>query len=184
MGVAALALSARPPAHTRSHQPQPVTTPQPDAPCSETLAGAMARLADGKTNLVCTGQGGGHQWTVFTSPYPLSDRSDEYGPELQLHGQGMRNPEIMSGRWTGDPQEPDAVCRAEQVTVLGPGEVLHPRPPHGEPGTPLELSVAPTLFTIRLSGNCLWRSSDRHGAHLHNSTICCLVASASASRAA
>jgi hypothetical protein len=160
MGVAALALLCAPAcAHAEPHQPQPVTTPQPDAPCSETLGGAMARLADGKTNLVCTGQGGGYQWTVFTSPYPLSDRWLTYGRELQLHGQGMRNPEIMSGRWTSDPQEPDAVCRAEQVTVLGPGEVSPSQTATGEPGTPLELSVAPTLFTIRLSGNCLWRKS-------------------------
>ena len=159
MGVAALALSCAPAcAHAEPQQPQPVT-PQRDAPCSETLAGAMARLADGKTNLVCTGQGGGYRWSAFTSPYPLSDRWLTYGPELLLHGQGMRNPEIMSGHWTGKPQEPDAVCSAEQVTVLGAGVVSPPESATGEPGKPLEFSVSPTLFTIKLSGNCLWQKA-------------------------
>jgi hypothetical protein len=102
MGVAALALSCAPAcAHAKPQQPQSVT-PQRDAPCSETLAGAMARVADGKTNLVCTDQGGGDRWSVFTSPYPLSDRWLTYGPDLLLHGQGMRNPELMSGRWTAN----------------------------------------------------------------------------------
>ena len=87
----------------------------------------MARLADGKATLVCTDQGEGFQWTVVSSPYPLSDRWLTYGPELQLHGPGMRNPEIVSGRWTGYPQAADAVCRAEQVAVWAPGRSRHPR---------------------------------------------------------
>ena len=113
--------------------------------------------ADGKTTLVCTDQGEGFQWTVVSSPYPLSDRWLTYGPELQLHGPGMRNPEIVSGRWTGYPQAADAVCRAEQVAVMGPGKVSPPESVTGEPGKPLEFSVAPTLFTIKLSGNRLWQ---------------------------
>jgi len=159
MAVAALALSCAPAcAHAEPPQPQPVT-PQRDAPCSETLAGVMARLADGKTNLVCAGQGGGYRWSAFTSPYPLSDRWLTYGPELLLHGQGMRNPEIMSGHWTGNPQEPDAVCSAEQVTVLGAGVVSPPESVTGETGKPVEFSVSPTLFTIKLSGNCVWQKA-------------------------
>jgi hypothetical protein len=135
MGVAAAALFGAPAcAHAEPQQPQPVTTPQPGTPCSENLAGAMARLVGGTTNLVCTGQGDGYQWTVLTSPYPLSDRWLTYGPELRLHGQGMRNPEIMSGRWTGFPQESDAVCMAEQVTVVGAGEVSPPESVTDEPG--------------------------------------------------
>jgi hypothetical protein len=116
----------------------------------------MARLADGK-NLACTGQADGFRWTVSTSPYPLSDRWLTYGPELQLHGQGMRNPEIMSGLWTGYPQVSDGVCRAEQVAVVGAGKVSLPESVTGEPGKQLEFSVSPTLFTIKLSGNCLWQ---------------------------
>jgi hypothetical protein len=72
---------------------------------------------------VCTDQGEGFQWTVVSSPHPLSNRWLTYGPELQLHGPGMRNPESVTG----------------------------------EPGKPLEFSVAPTLFTIKLSGNRLWQ---------------------------
>jgi len=116
-------------------------------------------LADGKTTPVCTGQGEGFQWTVVSSPYPLSDRWLTYGPELQLHGPGMRNPEIVSGRWTGKPQEQDAVCRAEQVTVLGAGVVSPPESVTGEPGKRLEFSVSPALFTIRLSRNRLWQQA-------------------------
>jgi hypothetical protein len=158
MGVAAAALFGAPAcAHAEPQQPRPVTTPQPDAPCSENLAGTMARLADGKTNLACTGQGDDSRWTVSTSPYPLSDRWLTYGPELQLHGQGMRNPEIMSGLWRGYPQESDAVCRAEQVAVVGPGKVSPPQSVTAEPGKQLEFSVSPTLFTIKLNGNCLWQ---------------------------
>lgn len=158
IGIAAAALFGAPAcAHAQPPQPQQVT-PQPDAPCSENLAGTMARLADGK-NLACTGQGDGFRWTMSTTPYPLSDRWLTYGPELQLHGQGMRNPEIMSGRWTGYPQEPDAVCRAEQVAVLGPGKVSPPESVTGEPGKPLEFGVSPTLFTIKLSGSCLWQKA-------------------------
>jgi hypothetical protein len=158
MGVAVAVLFGAPAcAHAEPQQPRPVTTPQPDAPCSENLAGTMARLADGKTNLVCRGQGDDSRWMVWTSPYPLSDRWLTYGPELQLHGQGMRNPEIMSGLWTGYPQVSDGVCRAEQVAVVGAGKVSPPESVTGEPGKQLEFSVSPTLFTIKLSGNCLWQ---------------------------
>lgn len=117
----------------------------------------MARLEDGKTTLVCTHQGGDYRWSVDTSPYPLSHRWLTYGPELLLPGQGMRNPEIMSGDWTGDPHKPDDVCRVEQVTVMGPGVVSAPQTMTGEPGRTLEFNVSPTLFTIKLSGNCVWQ---------------------------
>jgi hypothetical protein len=156
IGVAAAVLCGAPACAHAEPEPRPVTTPQPDTPCSENLAGTMARLADGK-NLACTGQADGFRWTVSTSPYPLSDRWLTYGPELQLHGQGMRNPEIMSGLWTGYPQVSDGVCRAEQVAVVGAGKVSLPESVTGEPGKQLEFSVSPTLFTIKLSGNCLWQ---------------------------
>ncbi len=141
-------------AHAQPPQPVP---PAPDAPCSDTFAGAMARLADGKTNLVCSDQGGGYQWSQHNYPYPLSDRWLTYGPVLTLHGQGMRNPEMLSGDWTGDPQDRNSVCNAEQVTVLGPGHVSPPETVTGEPGRTLEFNVSPTMFTIALSGNCLWQ---------------------------
>ena len=87
----------------------------------------MARLADGKTTLVCTDQGEGFQWTVVSSPYPLSDRWLTYGPELQLHGPGMRNPEIVSGRWTGYPQEAERCAGPSRWRSWAPGRSRHPR---------------------------------------------------------
>ncbi len=157
MGVAAAVLCGAPACAHAEPQPRPVVTPHPDAPCSENLAGTMARLADASTNLACTRQGDDFRWKVSSSPYPLSDRWLTYGLELQLHGQGMRNPEIMSGLWRGYPQESDAVCRAEQVAVVGAGKVSSPQSVTGEPGKQLEFSVSPTLFTIKLTGNCLWQ---------------------------
>ena len=120
IGIAAAALlgaqgcgTAEPP------QAAPVTTPQAQTPCSENLAGAMARLEDGEADVMCTGHGDGYEWTVSSSSYPVSGRWLTYGTELQLHGQGMRNPGIMSGNWTGYPQESNAVCQARQVTAMG-----------------------------------------------------------------
>ncbi|MDX1887137.1 hypothetical protein [Mycolicibacterium sp. 120270] len=117
----------------------------------------MTRLADGETTLVCTDQGGDYRWAVDTSPYPLSHRWLTYGPELSLRGQGVRNPEILSGDWIGDPEDRNGVCSAEQVTALGPGMESPPKSLRGEPGRPLEFNVPPTLFTIKLSGNCVWQ---------------------------
>jgi len=152
MGVVAALFGA--PACASAEPPLQVPTPQQGGPCSENLLGAMARLEDGATNVVC---GTDRKWAVSSTPYPMSDRWLTYGLQLRLHGQGMRNPEIMSGRWTGYPQEPDAVCTAEQVTVLGPGKVSQPESATGQPGKPLEFSIAPTLFTVTLDGTCLWQ---------------------------
>jgi hypothetical protein len=152
VGVAAALFGV--PACARASPPQQVNAPQADESCPENLIGAMAVLEDAKTKVICSAVG---EWEVSTTPYPVSDRWLSYGPELRLRGQGMRNPEIISGRWTGYPQEPDAVCTAEQVTVLGPGKVSTPESVAGEPGDPLEFHVAPTLFDIKLTGPCLWQ---------------------------
>jgi hypothetical protein len=155
LGVAAALLGTPACAHAEPPQPQQVVAPRADAPCADNLVGAMAVLPDTTTNVSCVGAE--PKWTVSTTPYPMSDRWLTYGPELRLHGQGMRNPEIMSGRWSGYPQEADAVCSAEQVAVLGPGRVSPPETLTGEPGKPLEFNVASTLFNIKLNGPCLWQ---------------------------
>jgi hypothetical protein len=131
--------------------------PQPDTPCSQNFADAMTRVPNEKTPLVCsTQQNLGYQWTTVTSPYPISDRWLSYGPELTLHGQGMRNASIRSGDWTGFPQDSNTPCRVWQVAVVAAGVVGAPQTAEGAPGQPLSFQVLPNLFTIKLSGYCLW----------------------------
>src|SRR5258708_5534409 len=111
--------------------------PRLDGPCSENLAGALTQLPDGHTFLQCDNSSGSYQWSAFTSPYPSSDRWLSYGPELTLHGQGMRNPEILSGKWVGYPQEEGTICSAEQSAVVSAGEVGPPQTSTGSAGQPL-----------------------------------------------
>lgn len=135
-------------------------TPQPDADCSLNLVDALTRLPDDKTTLVCVDQGGGsYRWVTYDSPYPMSDRWFSYGPELRLRGQGLRNPEMMSGRWTGYPQDPDGRCGAEQIEVLRAGEVGPAQTVTGRPGEPTEITVSPTMYSIELTGHCLWQQA-------------------------
>lgn len=122
------------------------------------MVDALTRLADRETTLMCVDQSdGGYRWERYASPYPLSDRWFTYGPELRLHGQGLRNPELMSGDWTGYPQDADGRCSAEQTAVVAAGEVGSPRVTEGDPGQPLDFQVMPSLFNIELSGHCLWQ---------------------------
>ncbi len=132
--------------------------PQLGAPCLETLAGALTELPKEKTFLECTAVAGRYQWSAFTSPYPSSDRWFSYGPALTLHGQGMRNPQILSGHWIGSPQESGTLCAAEQAAVVSAGEVGPPQITTGEPGQPLDVEVLPVVFSITLTGNCLWEA--------------------------
>jgi hypothetical protein len=160
VGVTALVVSAMAPLcpPPRSHA-EPVV-PQPDTQCSESVAGAFTQLPDYKTFLECRNQPGlGYRWQIFDDPYPNSDQWLTYGPELTLHGEGQRNREINSGDWTADPQNSDSRCNAEQLVVVSAGELSPPQVSTGEPGQPLKLRVLPLLFTIELSGNCLWQKT-------------------------
>ncbi|CAN5353558.1 hypothetical protein BH09ACT8_BH09ACT8_31420 [soil metagenome] len=126
--------------------------PQPDGPCSENLAGALTQRASSTpapTYLECSNAPGNYRWTPFTGPYPSSDRWLSYGPAVTLHGQGRRNPEILSGRWVAYPQDADATCSAEQVTVVSAGEVGPPQTTTGQPGQPLDFEVLPVVFPSR-----------------------------------
>jgi hypothetical protein len=127
--------------------------PQPDAPCPESLGGALTELSDGTTVLQCRAS----RWHPFTDPYPASDRWLTYGPTLMLHGEGLRNPELKSGDWTAYPQDPGSTCRAEQAAVVSAGVVGAPQVSTSEPGQPLRFAVLPSLFSIKLSGMCLWQ---------------------------
>ena len=102
----------------------------------------------------------GYQWKIFDSPYPNSDRWLTYGPTLTLHGEGQRNREINSGDWIAYPQDSGSRCTAEQLVVVSAGELGPPQVSTGEPGQPLEFRVLPLLFTIEMSGNCLWQKAD------------------------
>lgn len=127
--------------------------PTPGTPCGGAAERALSQLPDG-TPVQCSGG----RWAPFDDPYPSSDRWVSTDTGLQLHGQGMRNPEMLSGPWTGLPQRPDAQCRAEQSAVVSAGQVGPAQVVEGQPGQPLHFEVLPVMFTIALSGDCLWQA--------------------------
>ncbi|CAJ1582024.1 hypothetical protein [[Mycobacterium] wendilense] len=157
--IAAVAATAC--AHAQPDPPPtvPPPLPQPGAVCAEQFAGALTSLplpADAapsraKNLLECAGG----TWQPYRDPYPSPDRWLTTGPDLVLSG--MRNPEIGAGTWTGTPQVADTRCRAEQVEVVGAGQTSAPQTSTGEPGATLTVPVSDRLFTLTLSGYCLWQ---------------------------
>jgi hypothetical protein len=151
--LAALAVSAAAlgfPA-TVAHAAPPA--PQPGEGCAPAVERALSQTADG-TVVECNAG----RWQVYAGPYPSSDRWFSGGDGLDLHGQGMRNPEVMSGPWTGIPQHPTARCRAEQTAVVSAGQVGEPQVSEGQRGQPLRFEVLPVMFSIHLDGDCLWQA--------------------------
>jgi hypothetical protein len=146
-GIAAVLVMTAP---TLAHA-QPVV-PQPDTPCSGSLAGTLTQLPDLTTVLECKD---GH-WRLFLDPYPSSGRWLTYGPELTLHGEAQRNREIDSGDWIGVPQNPGSSCTAEQVAIADTGSLGPPEVSTGLPGEALAFTLHPLLFTVELGGHCLW----------------------------
>jgi hypothetical protein len=126
--------------------------PQADTSCPSNYADAMTLAAGATMPLVC--QNG--QWQAVSTPQPPSDRWLSYGPEMPLYGEGRRNPNVRSGDWTATPQDSTSRCRAEQSTVLSPGVVSPPEVTEAPQGQPLEFTILPRLFDIRLTGYCLW----------------------------
>lgn len=126
--------------------------PQADTPCTADLAGVMTWPADVLSPLVCVDQ----RWQAVTSPQPPNDRWLTVGPTITLHGEGMRNPNVASGQWTATPLEPGGQCRAVQQTVVSPGVKSAQQVSEGQPGQPLSLQMLPRLFSVELSGHCLW----------------------------
>lgn len=133
-----------------------VVAPQLQAPCAADLAGAMTLLPDQRTYVTCQVGAAGYTWTAAPVPFEPNDIWLSYGPVITLHGQGKRNPNLSSGRWTATPQDPGTVCRAQQETVIEAGVLSTPQLSEGEPGQPLEVAMAPKLFYLELAGNCLW----------------------------
>lgn len=161
VAVTALVVAATAPLSFPAFAHAEPTAPQPDTQCSENLEGALTQLPDLTTLLECRHLPGlGYRWQIFDSPYPNSDRWLTYGPTLTLHGQGQRNREINSGEWTAYPQDSGSSCTARQVVLVTAGELTEPQATTGQPGQVLRFRVPPLLFTIELSGNCLWRKMD------------------------
>jgi hypothetical protein len=160
--VAAVSVGACAPAHSDPAPPGPTQTAPPEtgSACGENLDGALTALpqpaaetGSAKSLLQCTGG----TWQPFLDPYPASDRWLTTGPELVLHGQGRRNPEVRAGTWTGIPQTDETQCHAEVVDVVAAGETSPPEAHGADPGQPLTFDVSDYLFTARLSGYCLWQ---------------------------
>jgi hypothetical protein len=151
-GLACVAVAC---AHA-SPGPPPGPPPPPPAvgaACGGNLDGALTGAGDTKNLLTCSGT----TWQQYLDPYPSSDRWLTTGPELVLHGQGRRNPEIQGGTWMGTPQTTDTTCGAEIVDVLGAGKTSKPQTLAADPGRPLTMDVSDHLFTVRLKGYCLWQ---------------------------
>jgi hypothetical protein len=75
---------------------------------------------------------------------------------MTLHGEGLRNPSVASGEWMATPQDAGTQCRAVQRAVVEAGVVGPPQIAEGTEGQPLSLHVVPQLYSIELSGYCLW----------------------------
>jgi hypothetical protein len=131
--------------------------PQVDTPCPAVFADAMTSLPDAKIPLICAAQpDGNYEWQTVTSAYPVSDRWLSYGPELKLHGEGLRDGRIKSGDWVATPQDADTQCRAEQIAVVNAGVVGPPQIDEAAKGKPLSFRIVPQLFSIQMTGFCLW----------------------------
>ncbi|AQT82875.1 hypothetical protein B1R94_16995 [Mycolicibacterium litorale] len=131
--------------------------PQAGAPCPAGFGDVTTQLPGGADYLVCqAGPDVPGSWAPVVSPFPPNSRWLSYGPEIILHGQGFRNPNLRSGPWTATPLDPEATCSARQVAVVSAGVLAPPQDSQSEPGQPLSFDVLPKLFTVTLGGDCLW----------------------------
>jgi len=125
----------------------------------------MTVLPNSRDFLVCQGQPNAtYSWAPVTTPFPPNGKWLSYGPEITLHGEGFRNPNLSSGDWTAIPQDPATACSAEQVTVVRAGVLAPPQVSGAGPGEQLSFQVLPKLFTIALTGNCLWTTTSAFGS--------------------
>ena len=138
----------------------PATVPA----CTQDLDGTMTLLPDEQTYAICQPGPVGFSWSPAPIPFEPHERWWSYGPQITLHGQGFRNPNLTSGPWTATPLDDDTRCGATQVTVIEPGVLAPPvvteADPQSSSGQPLNLEVLPKLFTIELTGHCLWTAAN------------------------
>ena len=130
--------------------------PAVGAGCSQDLDDTMTLLPDEQTYAICQQGPAGFTWNPAPIPFEPHERWWSYGPQINLHGQGMRNPNVTSGQWTATPQDAETVCRAEQQTVVEAGVLSAPRVDEGRPDEDLAVEFLPKLFYLTLSGNCVW----------------------------
>lgn len=155
VGGVALALAQADPPDTDTAP----STPQQGAACAADLGGALTALPSqpgdpqNRKNLLECSDG---SWQTYTAEYPSADRWLSTGPDLVLHGQGVRNAELFAGQWTGTPQTSADVCRAQYVDASN-GKMSEPHTVTAEPGRPVEFDASTQLFTVTLSGHCLWQ---------------------------
>jgi hypothetical protein len=128
------------------------SAPQDGSPCAPDLTDVMTWPSDANMPLVCVNS----QWQNVTSPPPPNDRWLSVGPTMTLHGQGLRNPSVTSGDWTATPLDAHSRCRAEQRAVVEAGVIGPPQIAEGTEGQPLSFRMLPQLFSIEMSGYCLW----------------------------
>jgi hypothetical protein len=134
-----------------------VPVPQAGASCAADLANVMTQLPGGRDFLVCQSRSDAPgSWAPVAVPFDPSSKWLSYGPEITLHGTGFRNPNLRSGQWTAIPLDPATVCGADQVAVVSAGVLAPVVHSQGQPGQQLQLDVLPKLFTVALSGDCLW----------------------------
>jgi hypothetical protein len=146
--VSAVALGGAPHAHA-----DPAVPPQAGTSCAPGLDGALTGVAGSKALLQCRDG----SWQPYTEVYPSGDRWLTTDAPLTLHGQGMRNPEVLAGAWTGTPQDGESTCTATLIDVVAAGELGAPQTVTGGAGQPLEFPVSAKLFTVTLTGFCLWQ---------------------------
>ena len=126
--------------------------PAPNSPCTPDLTGAATMQAGQLLPLECTGG----RWAAVTAPGDPSDRWVSFGPEMALHGEGLRNPNLSSGTWTATPLDPQTSCGATQQSVVSAGVVGAPMATTAPTGQPLTVVVMPRLIDIVMTGHCLW----------------------------
>ncbi|MEH3138314.1 MULTISPECIES: hypothetical protein [Mycolicibacterium] len=135
-----------------SAAPAHADPPAPNTPCTPDLTGVTTMQAGHVLPLVCTGG----RWAAVTVPGDPSDRWVSFGPDMALHGEGLRNPNLASGTWTATPLDPQTSCGATQQGVVSAGVVGPPSTTTAPPGQPLTLVVVPRLFDIVMTGHCMW----------------------------
>jgi hypothetical protein len=162
LAAAAIVLVPLAPIASPAHADTPVV-PRADTPCSPHLANVRtvnhdAPPAQPYTVLMCENRGTrGYVWksVPVSVSFPIT-KWLSVGPDDGVTLLGDRREVNAPSSWVGTPQEEDAQCIAEQEPLLRNGYIGHPTAVAGGTGIPLYFDVMANLFSLQLSGNCLW----------------------------